>query len=169
MCGDLDWITPNLVVGGRLAELGIGALAREHGITHVVDLRSEEQDDAQLLERNGIQLLHLPTPDRFPPQLEQLREGAEWVIAAQRKGGKVAIHCEHGIGRSALLAACVLVQGGQTPCAALAQLRQQRACVGPSQAQLRMLLAFTRDWHRRVGTACPETDLEGLLRVVYAT
>jgi protein-tyrosine phosphatase len=166
-CGDLDWVALNLVLGGRLIESGLPALARVHGISHVVDLRAEEHDDAAVLGQHGIAFLHLPTPDRFPPNLEQLQTGAAWVDAAQREGGRVAIHCEHGIGRSALLAACVLVRQGAAPVEALTTLRTHRPCVGPSQAQLRMLLAFTWEWHRCRGTACPATDLEALLRVAY--
>ena len=42
-------------------------------------------------------------------------EGVQWVRSRLGAGRRVLIHCEHGIGRSALLALCVLVAGGIEP------------------------------------------------------
>jgi protein-tyrosine phosphatase len=47
----------------------------------------------------------------------------------------VLIHCQHGIGRSALLALCVLVDCGHEPLAALELAKSRRAKVSPSPAQ----------------------------------
>src|SRR5512142_815655 len=60
---DFDWVTPTLAVGARFAPSDAARLAREHEIRHVVDLRVEECDDERVLERHGIELLHLPTED----------------------------------------------------------------------------------------------------------
>ncbi|HWC66116.1 MAG TPA: protein phosphatase, partial [Thermoanaerobaculia bacterium] len=60
---DFDWVTPLLAVGGRFAASDAARLAREHAIRHVVDVRLEACDDARVLRRHGIELLHLPTED----------------------------------------------------------------------------------------------------------
>ena len=51
-------------------------------------------------------------------------------------GSRVYIHCEHGVGRSALLALCVLVSRGDPPLGALERAKSARWQVSPSPEQL---------------------------------
>src|SRR5258707_5296621 len=105
---NMSWITDHLAVGGRIRPQDIKALAGV-GITHDVDTRAEHRDDAQALAKEHIELLYLPTPDTRPFTIEQMMQGAQWVQQRMEQGGRVLIHCEHGVGRSALLACAVLV------------------------------------------------------------
>src|SRR5271165_6195387 len=59
---NMSWITPELAVGGRVLPQDIHRLAAS-GVTRVVDTRSEYQDDAESMAREGIELLYLPAPD----------------------------------------------------------------------------------------------------------
>jgi protein-tyrosine phosphatase len=138
---NLSWITGQLAVGGRIHPQDIKALARL-GVTHVVDTRAEYVDDAAALARAGIELLHLPTPDTQPLTLAQMLEGARWVHERLQRGGRVLIHCEHGVGRSALLACAVLVYGGMHARDALALVQQQRWQAAPNQKQVERLREF---------------------------
>jgi protein-tyrosine phosphatase len=52
-----------------------------------------------------------------------------------QRGEKVLIHCQHGIGRSALLALCVLVDQGFAPLDALTHAKDRREMVSPSRSQ----------------------------------
>ncbi len=138
---DLSWIQDDLAVGGRVA-LEHHALLARLGIRGVVDCRSEDRDDAAALARHGIELLHLPTLDEAALTDAALREGTHWVRVQRAAGRKVLIHCTHGMGRSPLLAACVLVADGSSPQQALQLLKTRRARVCPAPEQLQALLRF---------------------------
>jgi protein-tyrosine phosphatase len=136
---DLSWITNNLAIGGSFRPVMVGSL-REMSIRRVVDLRAERCDDRELLERHGIQLLHLPTPDLAPIDRSAMSRGADWVCDGLERGEGVLVHCEHGIGRSASLACCVLMQRGFDLPEALSLLVRTRPGVAPTAAQLEALL-----------------------------
>jgi protein-tyrosine phosphatase len=110
-------------------------LARDHGVAAVVDLREEACDDEQQLRAAGIALLHLPTPDLEPASSDMLEHGVAFVRSHVDGGRRVLIHCQHGIGRSPLLALCVLVDQGWEPLDALAHAKDVRAVVSPSRSQ----------------------------------
>lgn len=144
------WITDELAVGGRFGSDVAEALAREHRIAAVVDVRAEESDDEVVLRRHGIAFLHLPTPDLHGVPLPALCEGAAFV----KRFPRALVHCEHGIGRSALLALCVLVDRGMQPLAALGLAKDRRAVVSPSPAQYEAWAT----WLRHTGRAVPHFD-----------
>ncbi len=132
---NLSWITDTIAVGGRFPESEVPRLATVLGIGCVVDLRQECCDDQVLLAAHGIEFLHLPTVDLEAVSQPMLDNGVEYVAARVRCNRRVLIHCEHGIGRSALLALCVLVENGLAPIDALARAKDRRAVVSPSPAQ----------------------------------
>ena len=138
---NMSWITQQLAVGGRVRPEDIHALART-GITHVVDTRAEYRDDIRAMAREHIELLHLPTPDTYPLTVEQLRQGASWVQERINQGGRVLIHCEHGVGRSVLLACAVLVYGGMQAQDALNLMQAKRWQAAPNQRQVARLKEF---------------------------
>ena len=115
----------------------VADLADAHGVGAIVDLREEDCDDGEMLARHRIAFLHLPTPDLHPATLERLEEGVAFVRAHVDSGGRALIHCQHGIGRSALLALCVLVDLGFEPLAALRLAKDRRELVSPSESQYR--------------------------------
>jgi len=146
---DFDWITDHLAVGGSFDAEQTESLTRDHGIRAVVDLRNEDVDDEALLRRHGIVLLHLPTEDVCGVDQADLDQGVGFVSAHLDRGDRVLIHCRHGIGRSAVLALCVLVRRGVAPLDALALVKDRRERVSPSPAQF----ACWSQWlerHRRL-------------------
>jgi protein-tyrosine phosphatase len=64
----------------------------------------------------------------------------------------VLIHCQHGIGRSALLALCVLVDNGWEPLDALIHIKDCREVVSPSRSQYE---GWSR-WLKSRGLAAPD-------------
>ena len=160
---DLHFVAPGLAVGSRFPAEAAPILAREHGIARVVDVRVEERDDEQVLRACGIRLLHLPTEDTRAISLEKIRHGVRFVSEGLDLGERALVHCQHGIGRSALLALCVLVDRGLPPLDAMEQAKSARRVVSPSPDQLQTFLAFSaelkarrgnghvKDWRRTVG------------------
>jgi protein-tyrosine phosphatase len=140
---NMSWITPHLAVGGRVLPEDIHRLAMA-GVTRVVDTRSEHQDDAEKMANEGIQLLYLPTPDTFPLTVAQLRKGAAWINQQIQGGERVLVHCEHGVGRSVLLAASSLVAMGMGVHQAIDLIQTRRWQAAPNHRQVVRLQEFER-------------------------
>ena len=157
---NFHWITAELAVGGSFPGEHVPRLAGEHGIGAVVDLRDEAKDDEQLLRRHGIALLHLPTVDMCGVDADHLESGVRFSSEQLDRGARVLIHCEHGIGRSAVLGLCVMVQRGHAPLQALALMKDRRALVSPSPDQFACWCGWL-ERHRRandVPWAVPSFD-----------
>ncbi len=149
-----SWITDELAVGGYVPGERAAELARDHRIAAVVDLRDDACDDERLLRASGIAFLHLPTPDALGVTLGMLVDGVAFARIYVDAGKRVLIHCRHGIGRSPLLALCVLVDCGMPPLGALALAKDRRAEVSPSPAQFEAWAC----WLRHAGHPVPHFD-----------
>jgi len=149
---DFHWLTECLAVGGCFPAERTEELARDHAIGAVVDLRQEGCDDEERLRAANIDFLHLPTPDLEPASHEHLERGVAFVRERTCRGDKVLIHCQHGIGRSALLALCVLVDNGWEPLDALIHIKDCREVVSPSRSQYE---GWSR-WLKSRGLAAPD-------------
>jgi protein-tyrosine phosphatase len=164
---NFDWLTDRLAVGGCFPIDAAQRLARDHGIRHVVDLRAEACDQEVALRRHGVALLHLPTEDNCAIAPDMLRAGVRWVCAALDAGDRVLVHCEHGIGRSALLALAVLIARGTPPLEALERAKRARRVVSPSPEQLRALIAFARQVRAASGAAWEVPTFDALATIAY--
>jgi protein-tyrosine phosphatase len=150
---DLHFVAPRLAVGARFPMDAAVRLVREHGISRVVDLRVEACDDEHVLRTHGISLLHLPTEDTCAVSQERIRHGVAFVSEGLDRGEGVLVHCQYGIGRSALLALCVLVARGDSPLEAMRRAKGARRVVSPSPQQLQALVTFSAAL--KAGTGAP--------------
>jgi hypothetical protein len=164
---DIDWVTGSLAIGGAFAPSAARQLVDEQAIGCVVDLRSECCDDAAALALVGIEHLHLPTIDQAAISTEMIGRGVAWVRRALGHGRRVLVHCQHGVGRSALLALCVLVEGGMGPAEALLLAKEARETVSPSPEQLRAFIAFARAAAMRMPGPRVIPSFESLARIAY--
>jgi predicted protein tyrosine phosphatase len=164
---NLDWVTPQLAVGGRLPVAAAAHLARRVGVTHVVDVRVEECDDEREFGAHGIGFLHLPTLDTRAVSQEMLDDGVAWVNGVVDAGARVLVHCEHGIGRSVLLALCVLVSRGDDPLAALTRVKSARPVASPSPEQLGAFAEWFGRWAARRGRTVDVPTVEALAEIAY--
>ena len=149
---DFHWLTDQLAVGASFPIDRAAELAGTHGIGAVIDLRDEDKDDEEALRAAGIELLHLPTADMEAAMPAFLETGVDFVAERMRGGGKVLIHCQHGIGRSPLLALCVLVDQGFEPLAALEHAKNRREQISLSEAQYH----GWANWLRSRGADAPD-------------
>lgn len=156
---DFHWLTDELAVGGCFPAERTPELACNHGIGAIVDLREEASDDAEQLGAAGIDFLHLPTPDLEPASAEMLEQGVRFARDHIDRGRKVLIHCQHGIGRSALLSLCVLVDQGMEPLEALKRAKDSRERVSPSLSQYR----GWAKWLASRGKAAPDYHTFGCI------
>lgn len=117
---------------------------RRSGVEIVVSLlEREEIDDLDLgqeqalCERNGIEFLSWPIPDRGLPESPAAFKRFANEVSTRRK--PVAIHCRAGIGRSALLAAAMMIDAGQSADDALREISVARGVKVPDTDE-------QRDW-----------------------
>jgi protein tyrosine phosphatase (PTP) superfamily phosphohydrolase (DUF442 family) len=136
-----NWITDNLAVGGAPSKRDYRRLAAL-GITAIVDTREERSNDGQALDKLGIRLLHLPTEDRYSLSQEQLQRGATWALEQLANGGKLLVHCQHGVGRGPQLGMAILMAQGLSAPEALKTVRSRRWQAAPNDRQLEALLEF---------------------------
>ena len=149
---NLSWVTPQIAIGGGFPEEAAERLAREHGVGAVIDLRSEGRDDEETLRRHGMTLLHLPTDDHCAISPAMLEEGVAFAHARLAAGQRLLIHCREGVGRSATLALCVLVDQGHAPLDALILAKHGRWQVSPNPTQY----AAWAQWLERRGLEAPD-------------
>ena len=142
---NFSWITDDLAVGGAPRRRDYRRLAAQ-GVTAIIDVREEASDDAEELARLGIGFLYLPTPDRFALSEDELLRGTRWALDQLARGGKVFIHCQHGVGRGPLQGCAVLIAQGLSAPEALRTLRARRWQASPNDRQIEGLLTFEAHW-----------------------
>jgi len=160
---NFSWVTPELAVGGRLPDGSAQALAAEHGIGAVIDVRREACDDPAEMAAAGLRFLHLPTQDLGAVDQARLDRGVRFARDAAEAGRRLLVHCELGIGRSATVALCVMVDRGWDPMAALARAKDARALVSPSPAQYEAWIA----WMRRAAPHARVPAFEDFKAIAY--
>lgn len=90
-------------------------------------------DEASLCRERGIDLISFPIADRSVPEsLPQTIELARLLVTEMNQQKAVAIHCRAGIGRSSVIAACVMVMLGSEPGSAIGLLSAARKLKVPN-------------------------------------
>ena len=112
------------------------------GIDIVVSLlhpyEADELDIAEeesLCQRHGIYYRSFPIEDRGTPRsVAEFLDLANEIAASVKQGFAVAVHCRAGIGRSGLLAACILLRLGIEASNAFAVVSKARGLSVPDTA-----------------------------------
>ncbi len=139
-----DWLRDDLANWKRL------------GVDRVLSLLTPEEerdmdlrDEAAEARGQGLEFASLPIPDREVPKSDsKLAEALDDANRALSGGKNVVVHCRQGIGRSGLVAACLLVKKGMSPGAAVELVAAARGVSVPETRE-------QRDWidHYAVGLA----------------
>ncbi|MFZ4662730.1 MAG: protein-tyrosine phosphatase family protein [Caldilineaceae bacterium] len=116
---------------------------RRNRIDVVVSLLTQSEIDelaltqeARVAEINGITFFAFPIPDRgVPASLWKASSFIRQLEDLLADGRHVAIHCRHGIGRSALVAAGLLVRSGIDVAAAFTRIERSRGCPVPDTSE----------------------------------
>jgi protein-tyrosine phosphatase len=106
-------------------------------------LELDLEKEKSLCQTHAIDAISFPVKDR---EVTSTRELAQTLEQALLEGKSVVIHCRQGIGRSSLLAACVLVLEGMDSEAAFHSISRARGCPVPDTTEQRQWVArFARD------------------------
>lgn len=131
-------ITPSIYLGGQYGSRALVRL-KKYGVTAIVNMRTSTVPE---YARSAFKTLHLPTPDRHAPTIEQLQQGIAFIDAEVKAGGKVYVHCRPGEGRGPTMVIAYLISTGLTFEDAYALVRSIRKFVlvtAPQQKRLQEL------------------------------
>ncbi|MEZ4617865.1 MAG: dual specificity protein phosphatase family protein [Caldilineaceae bacterium] len=109
------------------------------GIDMVVSLLTPREvhelglsEEAALSKKQAIDFLTFPIPDRgIPSSRPEMQTVVATLLMWLQQGKTIGIHCRHGIGRSALLAASLLVNAGIDADRAFHQIERARGVAVP--------------------------------------
>ena len=137
-----DWLEDE-VLGWWAA--GVDVIVSLLTSDEIADL--ELAQEGALCEAHNIDFRPFPIIDRSVPAsrkatLEFVKELARLLV----QGKSIAIHCRQGVGRSALMAACLLVLSGILPEAAFQRVSEGRGCSVPETLEQRQwVMDFSQD------------------------
>jgi hypothetical protein len=160
---EFDWVLASLAVGACFPPGVAARIASDHGVGAVIDVRIEDSDRPEELSACGLRFLHLPTEDACAVSQDMLDDGVAFARETAGEGRRLLIHCQHGIGRSALVALCVLVDRGRAPLDALALAKDAREKISPSKPQYEA-------WAEWIGRRAPQhrvPSFEGFGGIAY--
>ena len=124
------------------------------GVQSVLSLLTREEnselglrDGGREVQRQGLEFSSFPIPDLQVPRSEsKLGEVLDKVAGNLSSGKNVLIHCRQGIGRTGLVAACLLVKSSMSPGAAVEAASAARGMSVPETPE-------QRDWIERYAPA----------------
>lgn len=104
------------------------------GISNVLSLLEPQEEtdldlcgEADEVRGHGLEFFSLPIPDRNVPASESKLTLALEYLDRRLSGGKnVLVHCRQGVGRTGLVAACLLIKKGMSPSAAIERISAAR-------------------------------------------
>jgi protein-tyrosine phosphatase len=115
------------------------------GVDTVLSLLTPDEEQAldltaesRVAKHEGLMFLSLPIPDRqVPSSPSEVVPVLDELNAALLAGRKAVIHCRQGVGRSGMIAACLLAMRGTDPATAVAELERVRGTSVPETAEQR--------------------------------
>jgi protein-tyrosine phosphatase len=126
---------------------------RRAGVGVVVSLLTSDEatelgvaDEGPAVRAAGMEFIPFPIPDRGVPEAAAAASLFASLAAGLAAGKTVAVHCRQGIGRSALIAAGLLIRAGLGADAAVARVAAARGLPVPETAD-------QRRWLTTVGAA----------------
>ncbi len=140
-----DWLADELADWKRS---GVGTVVSLLEPQEEKDL--DLQGEATEVRHKGLEFISLPIPDRDVPKSETMLSNAlDQAEHSLSRGKDVVIHCRQGVGRSGLVAACLLVKKGMSPGAAVEKITAARGVMVPETEEQRAWIdhyaaAFTK-------------------------
>ncbi len=140
--------------GGDWLEEEVRSL-RSNGVDVLLSLLTEDEagelnlgEEARCCAAGGIEFVSFPIPDRdFPASAAAALGLVQRLMSHLVEGKGVAVHCRQGVGRSGLVAACVLAALGERPDAAFERIARARGRSVPDTPEQRQWVLRFTDQH----------------------
>jgi protein-tyrosine phosphatase len=144
-----DWLADEIASWQRSGLDAVVSLLEDREVAEL-----ELDEEAELCGEAGLRFLRLPIADRgVPDSHAAVTDLVETLRAELAQGRGVGIHCRIGVGRSALVAACVLAVLGVPLESAWAALQQARGMPVPDTAEQRVwVAAWVAGWRNASGS-----------------
>jgi protein-tyrosine phosphatase len=121
------------------------ARLRSEGIDAILSLLTAEEgrnlgllNEGSVAKTHGITFISFPIPDmQVPCSSERVSNVIATISSELSEGRNVFVHCRQGIGRTGLIAACLLLKSGGTPQKAMKHLSQARGLPVPETEEQR--------------------------------
>ena len=114
------------------------AAYRAMGMDKVISLMTRDEmdelglaDEAAYCRNHGMDFLQFPIPDRGLPERRAFAALAQETLRELQAGTALGAHCRAGIGRSGLLACCVLAIHGMAAAESIALVSRARGVTVP--------------------------------------
>jgi protein-tyrosine phosphatase len=128
-----DWLPDDLRF---LQQAGVDVIVSALTVSEAEELGLNAE--AQECTQSGLMFISFPIEDRsLPTDHEKFDSLVDQLLQYSRSGKAIAVHCRAGIGRSSLIAACVLVKMGLLPEAAFRIIEESRGCPVPDTPEQR--------------------------------
>lgn len=128
-----DWLPDDMHM---LRQAGVNIMVSALTAPEVEELGLE--GEAEACAQSGLTFISFPIEDRATPSPSAHFTALVDRLAEYSRNGKaVAIHGRGGIGRSSMIAACVLVKNGFSPHAAFQTIEEARGCPVPDTQEQR--------------------------------
>jgi len=128
-----DWLLNDLQA---LKQLGVDVIVSALTAEEAEELGLSEE--AEACAESGLLFAPFPIEDRsLPGHPAQFDILVNQLLAHVRNGKSVVIHCRAGIGRSSLIAACVLIKMGASAERAFQVIEHARGCPVPDTPEQR--------------------------------
>jgi atypical dual specificity phosphatase len=142
---NFSWLVEGEVAGMARPDPSDADRLRDLGINALVSLtRRPPFFDPPV----GLTILHLPVSDMTPPTQEQLLQAVEFLRSVAGSGGKAAVHCVAGFGRTGTVLASWLVARGEDPDGAIHRVREARPGSIETAEQEHAVHLFAETWKR---------------------
>lgn len=106
-------------------------LRKKHNVQTIIDLRGAETTKPQYIQyemgharNNGIRYVSMPMNSHVAPTQAELQTFMKAIEETRQSGGKVYIHCKHGIDRTGSMVAAYEVAGGKAQEVAFNNMRK---------------------------------------------
>ena len=126
---------------------------KEAGVDVVVSLLTSDEDsefglsrEAEIVKRKGLTYINFPIADYSVPRSKvTTQQFAAELNDRLSRGACIGIHCRQSVGRSSLVAACILVTSGESPETAFEHIETARGVSVPdTDEQKKWVTSFAR-------------------------